>query len=85
MKENAAISNRQTSKTKHRAHALTFAKVLNGRKQPIRGLWIRGSRYYARLSVENPITGVKKTRRVPLIDKDGNAVQTAAQAVSGID
>jgi integrase len=82
MKDNVAISNRQSSETKHRAHALTFAKVLNGRKQPIRGLWIRGSRYYARLSVENPITGVKKTRRVPLIDKDGNAVQTAAQAVA---
>jgi integrase len=34
------------------------------------------------LSVENPITGVKKTRRVPLIDKDGKAVQTVAQAVA---
>jgi integrase len=80
MKANVAISN-HTSKTNRRAHALMFAKVLDGRKQPIRGLWIRGSRYYARLSVENPITGVKKTRRVPLIDKDGNAVQTDAQAV----
>jgi hypothetical protein len=34
------------------------------------------------LSVENPLTGIKKTRRVSLIDKDGNAVQTAAQAVA---
>jgi integrase len=82
MKENAAISNQQTSETKRHNHVLTFSKVLDGRKQPIRGLWLRGSRYYARLSVENPITGVKKTRRVPLIDKEGNAVQTVAQAVA---
>jgi integrase len=82
MKENAAISNGRSGENKRRNHALTFAKVLDGRKQPIRGLWIRGSRYYARLSVENPITGVKKTRRVPLVDKEGNAVQTTAQAVA---
>jgi hypothetical protein len=31
---------------------------MNGRKQPIRGLWIRGARYYARLNVENPLTGI---------------------------
>lgn len=73
MKENAIVSNQQSSETKRRDHALTFAKVLDGRKQPIRGLWIRGSRYYARLSVETPITGVNKTRRVPLVDKEGNA------------
>jgi integrase len=82
MKENAAISNQQKSEIKRHNHALTFSKVLDGRKQPIRGLWIRGARYYARLSVENPITGVKKTRRVPLIDKDGNAVATVPQAVA---
>jgi integrase len=82
MKENVAISNQQKSETKRHNHAPTFAKVVDGRKQPIRGLWIRGTRYYARLSVENPITGVKKTRRVPLIDKEGNAVQTVAQAVA---
>jgi hypothetical protein len=37
-------------------HVLTFAKVLDGRKQAIRGPWIRGSRYYARLRVENPMS-----------------------------
>lgn len=85
MKDNAAISNEHSGKSKQskrRIHALTFAKVLDGRKQPIRGLWIRGTRYYARLNLENPITGVKKTRRVPLVDKDGNSVQTIAQAVA---
>lgn len=82
VKANAAISNQQKSETKRHNHTLTFSKVLDGRKQPIRGLWIRGARYYARLSVENPITGVKKMRRVPLIDKDGNAVATVPQAVA---
>ncbi len=85
MKENVATSNVQSIKfaqSKHRTHAISFSKVMDGRKQPIRGLWIRGSRYYARLNLENPITGVKKTRRVPLIDKDGNPVQTVAQAVA---
>jgi hypothetical protein len=27
----------------------TYQKVPDGRKRPIRGLWIRGSRYYARV------------------------------------
>ncbi|MGB7747340.1 MAG: hypothetical protein WBN75_08630 [Verrucomicrobiia bacterium] len=29
-----------------------------------------------------PITGIKKTRRVPLNDKDGRPVQSVAQAVA---
>ena len=49
------LSNQQNSETKrHKLMVLTFSKVLDGRKQPIRGLWIRGTRYYARLNVENP-------------------------------
>ena len=40
-------------------HGDTFAKVLDGRKQPIRGLWIRNGRYYARLSVEDSSNGLK--------------------------
>jgi integrase len=64
------------------AHGATFAKVVDGRKHPIRGLWVRNGRFYAQLKVENAITGVKKTRRVPLIDREGNAVGTAAQAVA---
>lgn len=59
-----------------------FTKVLDGRKHPIRGLWVRNGRFYARLNIENPVTGIKKTRRVPLVDKEGNAVQTVPQAVA---
>jgi integrase len=64
------------------SHSANFAKVLDGRKQPIRGLWVRNGRYYAQLKIENPVTGLKKTRRVPLNDTDGRPVQTAAQAVA---
>jgi hypothetical protein len=81
MKTSDAVSNHQNN-AKRQAHGLTFAKVIDGRKQPIRGLWIRGARYYARLNVENPITGIKKNRRVPLIDKEGKPVQTVTQAVA---
>ena len=61
MKASDATSNHQKNE-KRQVHGATFAKVLDGRKQPIRGLWIRGSRYYARLrlNVENPLTGIKK-------------------------
>jgi integrase len=48
----------------------------------VRGLWERNGRFYAQLTIENPITGVKKVRRVPLADKDGAAVPTVAQAVA---
>jgi hypothetical protein len=81
MKAKDAASNQQNSE-KRKAHGATFAKVLDGRKQPIRGLWIRGTRYYARLNIENPLTGIKKNQRVPLVTKDGDPVQTVAQAMA---
>jgi hypothetical protein len=60
MKANDATGNDQNCAKRH-AHGATFAKVVDGRKQPIRGLWLRGTRYYARLNVANPLTGIKKT------------------------
>jgi hypothetical protein len=45
---------------------LTYQKVRDGRKQPIRGLWVRNGRFYARLTVEEPNTGQKSVRRVPV-------------------
>ena len=53
----------------------TYHKVLDGRKRPIRGLWQRGARFYARLAVEDLNTGRKEVRRVPL-----EGVQSVAQA-----
>lgn len=65
----------------HSTHARnSYTKVLDGRKQPIRGLWERNGRFYAQLKVEDPETAQKKVRRIPLVDKDGKALATVAQA-----
>lgn len=84
MKTEAATrsSTNQTGVARQRSHGGNFSKVLDGRKQPIRALWVRNGRYYAQLKIENAITGLKKTRRVPLNGPDGQPVQTAAQAVT---
>ena len=63
-------------------HAATFAKILNGRKQPIRGLWKRNDRFYAQLTVFDPVTGKNRVQRIPLLDKDRNPIATAAEAVA---
>ena len=56
-----------------------YHKVLDGRKRAIRGLWQRGSRFYARIAVEDFNTGRKEVRRVPL-----EGVQTVAQAQAAL-
>src|SRR6266498_5863300 len=35
--------------TERQSHAPTFTKVVDGRKQPIRGLWVRNGRFHAQL------------------------------------
>src|ERR1035437_9567789 len=80
MQANATISSQQSKVERQSHRGDTFAKVLDGRKQPIRGLWVRNGRYYARLSVENSTNGLKSLRRVPLVNSEGNAVETRAQA-----
>jgi integrase len=54
-----------------------YKKVLDKRKHAIRGLWERNGRYYAQLTIEDPVSGVKRVKRVPL---EGAA--TDAQAVA---
>jgi hypothetical protein len=44
----------------------TYSKVCDKRKRPIRGLWERGGRFYVQITVEEPVTGIKRVRRVPL-------------------
>jgi hypothetical protein len=44
----------------------TYQRAVDSRKRPIRGLWIRNGKYYARLSVQDPATGRKHVRRVRL-------------------
>ncbi|MDB6125211.1 MAG: Integrase family protein [Pedosphaera sp.] len=48
----------------HREHK--YHRVVDERKRPIRGLWVRNNRYYAQLTIEDAETGHKKVRRVPL-------------------
>ena len=50
---------------------------MDKRKRPIRGLWERNGRYYAQLTVEDQVTGIKQVRRVPM-----EGVSTDAQAVA---
>lgn len=68
-----------------KAHVAKYAKVFDGRKQPIRGLWECNGRFYAQLKIEDSLTGEKKTRRIPLVDKDGNVVQSRAEAVAEME
>jgi integrase len=84
MHANATPSNGQNKVQRQSRHGGSFAKVLDGRKQPIRGLWIRNGRYYARLSVEDT-NGEKNVRRVPLVNPEGNAAETVAQAVAAMN
>ena len=42
-----------------------FVRVLDGRKQPIRNLWQRGDKFYARLNVTLP-SGAKVQKRITL-------------------
>lgn len=85
MSPQARPSKASQTSNKRASHAGTFAKVLDGRKQPVRGLWVRNGRFYAQLTIEDPNTGAKKVRRVPLIDKEGEAVASVAQAVAEIN
>jgi integrase len=63
-----------------RIHAgAQYHKVSDARKRPIRGLWQRGSRFYARLAVEDLSTGRKEVRRVPL-----EGAQSVAQAMAAL-
>ena len=57
-----------------------YQKAKDERKRPIRGLWVRNGRYYAQITLEDPQSGKKKVRRVPL----ENAA-TPAQAKAAMD
>jgi integrase len=65
MKVNATTSKAENS-LHERSPGGNFQKVYDGRNQPIRALWQRNSRFYARITVESPEDGTKQVRRVPL-------------------
>jgi integrase len=88
MHQNASPRGREggsSTGAKVHSHAPTFAKVLDGRKQPVRGLWQRGARFYAQLSIEDFSAGGKRVRRVPLVNSDGHPVETVPQAVAELN
>jgi integrase len=55
-----------------------FTKVVDRRGQPLRGLWLRGSTYYARITVEDP-DGGKRERRLAL---DASSLSEAREALA---
>src|SRR6266498_270689 len=87
VKANATACNNtpHASSTKRQSHGDRFTKVHDRRKQPIRELWQRNGRFYAQLKSEDGITSKRKTRRVPLVDKDSNAVATVAEAKTALE
>ena len=85
MKANASQSKSSSQSKKvvsEQTHVASFAKVLDGRKQPVRGLWERNGRFYAQVSIEDFATGLKRVRRVPLNNAEGKPVETVAQAIT---
>lgn len=87
MKQTATACNStpaQTDGAERQSHGARFTKVLDGRKQPVRGLWKRNGRYYAQLTFEDASTGAKKTKRASLLDKDGSVPQSDSLAVAAL-
>jgi integrase len=75
MKASVTASSQSVAMVRRNAHSrYQYKKVLDGRKQPIRGLWERNGKFVARLAVEDD-AGLKETRWVPLED-----AETVAQA-----
>jgi integrase len=79
VRTSTTITKQVGGKSHHEAH---FTKVLDGRKQPIRGLWKRNDRFYAQLTVFDALTGKSRVQRIPLMDKQGEPAATIAQAVA---
>jgi len=85
MQASDTTCSRQNKVKRQSRHGHSFAKVLDGRKQPIRGLWIRNGRYYGRLSIEDGNNGLKNVQRVPLMDVEGDPVGTVPQALAALN
>jgi integrase len=71
----SATQRKSNVQGRKRHHTASYQKVLDGRKLPIRGLWQRNDKFYARLTIEDSSTGRKQVQRVPL-----EKAKTAAQA-----
>jgi len=74
MKAEAMAGKGRSQGESAKSRGATYQKVFDGRKQPIRGLWVRNGQFYARLTVEDA-TGRKSTIRKRL-----EGAQTVPQA-----
>ena len=74
MKPEATAGNGQNQVEGAKTSGATYTKALDGRKQPIRGLWVRNGQFYAQLKIEDA-EGRKKTIRTRL-----EGAQTVPQA-----
>lgn len=83
MKAIATAGNGQGAVGSVNSHGGSYTKVIDGRKQPVRGLWQRNGAFYARLDVETA-SGTKKNCRVRLVDAAGVPVKTVPEAVKSL-
>ncbi|MBM3824981.1 MAG: integrase [Verrucomicrobia bacterium] len=67
----------------HRRHS--YQKALDGRKQPIRGLYIRNGHFVARISTTHPETNKETTRWFPLLDINQNRITTLTEAKTALN
>lgn len=60
-----------------------YQRALDGRKQPVRGLWVRNDRYYAQLRIAQD--GRSAPRRVLLTNSDSSPCSTVAEAKQAME
>jgi integrase len=75
MKPIVTVGSQESAVVSRKSHSQhKYAKVLDGRKQPIRGLWQRNGKFIARIAIEDE-AGIKSNRWVSL-----KGATTVAQA-----
>src|SRR5207253_1835409 len=57
-----------------------YQKALDGRKQPIRGLWMRDGQYVARVKLRDARTVRKQNKWVPLKTEPGKPITLLGEA-----
>lgn len=85
MKRQADASNAQVGSVGDRSHGKhSYQRVIDGRKQPIRGLYTRNGTFIARLAVEQE-NGSKALKWIPLIRPDGRPPENLGEARAAFD
>lgn len=76
-----ATGSKKTGAAVHRRYP--YQRALDGRKQPIRGLWVRNGRFYGQLRVTQE--GRTTPRRVQLANPDRSPCTTVADARTALE